>query len=238
MNTQIQKAEDFTSIEAEAFAEHEAAKAKAKADADAKEEAERKARWAKEEKERQEKNVLRSIHLKRIAACIGKDHTWSIDEKAFKLIIDGVDCSYCYDFEQQWSRGGRFGWGSKPTGKMKFVVSTGGFAHRERQTYREKANGMFNYQAIADHLVSHADRRNANTRLERQRDKNKSAAAKLAKELFKAGSYQSVINPSMDAKKPVFFKFKIEQAMTENDARKLAKAIRSCGIKLYYDDDL
>ena len=232
---------DFVQNEAELLAEHEAEKAKTKALEDAKEEAERKARWEQEAKERREQNIQKSSHLRAIVKCIDRKHVCQIDEPSFKLHIDGVDVSYAYDFERIWSRGGRWGYGSRATGKMKFVIRLDGYGRsRETYTFPQHKDGSFNYSGIASHLVDYANRRNVKRRLDQQQARNKSEAEAAAAEIFKGQDaiYQDVINPSSSAEKPVFFKLKIEGAMTKEQAVKLAKALRSCGVKLHYSDKI
>lgn len=241
--SRIENSLTFNDVMDEALAEHEAQKAAEKKRQEAEEETRREERCKVEQEERRKKNVANSRHLRKIAESIMPDHregkaprkrTWVIDEENFKLTIDGIDVSWMISFEKQWTNVSA--WRSKPTGKMKFVIGDFG----ERRTYPERKDGTFNYVDIAGRLCLYADRKNSQLRMERQRKQNASEVIDVTMRIFpdpERSKYQDVILASADPDKPVFFKFKIERAMTAEQAEKLAAAIRSVGIKLHYSDE-
>jgi hypothetical protein len=234
----------FNDVEAEAFAEHEARKAVEKAKIEEEETVKRDAYRKTEQENRRNANVRRSEHLLRISAIVnatadatGKCHVAFVDAENFKLVIDGVDTSYRVDYSESWSKGyGSFGRDSKVTG-MKMTIGDYG----NRTTHRQKKDGTFNYHAIAEKLIDYANLQNAKARMEKQRVRNANKLPQLIAEIFpnsEKAKYQDVLAPSSASDRPVFFKFKIEQSMTIDEARKLAVAIRGCGIKLHYSDEV
>ena len=238
MNTNEQN-NTFTDIEAEAFAEHEAAKVAQKA----KEEAEYQVKWAAQmeinKQNRIKENLRQSGHLVKIAMFVNathisenKLHVATVDAESFKLIIDGVDVSWFYKLDEEWTKSS---WHSKRTGKYRFV--TGDYGNRT--SYPERKDGTFNYAAIAEKLIGEANKKNRQLQADRQRNNNMNEVRDLISEVFpdqERSKYQDAIAPSAVADKPVFFSLKISQAMTVDEARKLAAAVRSCGIKLHYSD--
>lgn len=235
MQTQAQ--DDFN--EAELLAEHQAekavAEAKAQAEQEAKWEADRIERDKVAEIARTARNKERSITLHKIAGAVvlrGTGNEAEVIEADGKLLIDGVDTAYYLDFVQERSH--QSSWRSTPNGKMRLTVGDYG----DRVSFPQRKNGSHNYDEIARLLIGIAARKNAAAKAEDNRRGNKQTVAGLAAELFPndKNGYQDVVTASSDPQAPIRFSFKIDRAMSIEQARALAVAIRSAGIKLHYAD--
>jgi hypothetical protein len=240
MNTNEQNSNDFVSNMDELQAEHVAnkatAEAKAKAEQDAKWKVERIERNKVEAVARVKRNAERSITLRKIADKINLPnqsiHKAEVIEEDGKLIVDGFDVGYQLDFVQERSH--QSSWRSSPNGKMRLTV--GGFG--SRTSFPQRKDGSHNYEEIARMLMSYAMKKNAEAVAADNRRGNTQKIANLAAELFPndKNGYQDVVTASSSPEAPVRFRFKLDHALTSDQARALAAAIRAAGVKLYYND--
>lgn len=236
MNTNDQNS-DFLSNMDELQAEHAAnkavAEAKAKAEEEAKWEAQRIERNKVEAIARAKRNAHQSITLRKIAEqVVLQKHKAEVIEADAKLIIDGIDTQWRLDFKQERSH--QSSWRSTPNGRTRLTVGDYG----NRVSFPQRKDGSHNYVEIARLLINYAERQNAEAKMKAQRQVNAQALPELIKELFPndPNGYQDIIRPSASSNAPVAFHFSFNNAMSIENARKLAAAIRSCGIKLHYSD--
>jgi hypothetical protein len=220
------------------YLEEKAAKAAAEAKARAeKEEAER-VEWRRKQDEATKiTNRRHAVYLHRIAAYIDTTaHKVVIVDDAGSMTIDGIDVRYQLSFKQDMTRGsGRYGWGSKPSGKTSIVV--GGYKNSTR--YPERKGGMHNYSEIALSLVRYAGNKIGENKRQAMRQANAATAAEIVKE-FNLPNYLSVVTSSSDPDKPVLINLKdlltTSLFCTSEQARTVLKTLRELGIKLSYND--
>lgn len=220
-------------LQAEYLAEKQAAKAKAKAEQEAKWEADRVERNKVEAVARAKRNAHQSITLRKIAEqVVLQKHKAEVIEEDAKLIIDGVDTHWRLDFVQERSH--QSSWRSTPTGRTRLTV--GGYGNRV--SFPQRKDGTHNYAEIARMLINYADSQNHEAALKAQQQVNAKVLPALVKELFPndTNGYQDVVRASGSANLPVHFKFTINAVMSVENARKVAVALRSCGIKLHHSD--
>ena len=220
-------------LQAEHLAEKQTAEAKAKAEQEAKWEAERIERNKVEAIARAKRNAHQSITLRKIAEqVVLQKHKAEVIEADAKLIIDGVDTQWRLDFKQERSH--QSSWRSTPTGRTRLTVGDYG----NRVSFPQRKDGTHNYAEIARMLINYADRQNHEAALKAQQQVNAKVLPALVKELFPndTNGYQDVVRASGSANLPVHFKFTINAVMSVENARKVAAALRSCGIKLHHSD--
>ena len=143
-----------------------------------------------------------------------------------KLTVDGIETSWFMEVKEEWS--GASVWISqKRTGKLRVTVGEYG----DRKSFPQRKDGSFNYGEIALLLVNRAGRKLMDQRMERNRISNRDAAKQLGDELGLNdwSGIMTVAAASTGAAKPVFVKVKIEQAMSEAEARELHAALLALG---------
>jgi hypothetical protein len=222
METPMTNSNDFN--ETELLAEHNAAKEAARIVEEAKLEAEREQRRKLEQDERANANIKNSKHLHEIVKHIPKARRWLIVESDFKLFIDGVDCSWNYEFRAEWTNDT---WRSRPTGRHRFSLGDYG----SRKSFPQRKDGTFNYKAIAEDLCYYADRQISKATIENTRKYNAACVAKMQHDLGLEEYWGPMaISPSADEASPVFVKVKIERAMTPSETIALHTALKGLGL--------
>jgi len=197
--------------------EHIEAKAKReaeeKAEREAAAEAARNVYLERQREARVRENRAWAVHLKRIANRVTS--TASVDVDSGTLTIDGVDT--------RW-------WIDRYDGR----VSVGQVGHRT--SYPRRKDGTYNYDAIARTLASLAAKKKAEQKRQAIAEGN-IAAAKAVRESLGISEWQSSpmsVSPSSTEGKPVLVKVSFTQAMTAEEAEKLAAALIAAGIKVTY----
>lgn len=216
----------------EFLAEKAAKAAAAKQAQEAKEEAERAERRKRDALARLNRNRQHAAIYRKIADTITGDHNVIIVEDEGTMAIDGIPVHSQMSFNQDYSAGsGRFGWGSKPTGRMSIVVGDYG----DRKRYPQRKDGSHSYGKIAEDLVYYATRKLVTNKLELQRRSNDHAAQALRQELGMP-DYSSAVVASATPDKPIMVDlarlYTPRLAMTVNDARQLLKVLQQYGVKL------
>lgn len=152
------------------------------------------------------------------------------------MVIDGIYVQWQLSFNQDMTRGhGRFGMGSKPTGKLSITVGD----YKKRIRYPQRKDGTHNYEEIASLLVLYASSKIGENKRQAQRDANKASVAEIVED-FNLPTYSSLVTSSSDRDKPVLINLKELSATslicTSEQARMILKTLRGLGIKLSYND--
>ena len=224
-------------LQAEHLAEKQAKEAQERAEQEAEWERQRLERNKIEAVARAKRNAERSITLRKIAEqVVQQKHKAEVIEEDAKLIIDGIDTQWRLDFVQERSH--QSSWRSTPTGRTRLTVRDYGSRYGSRVSFPQRKDGSHNYVEIARLLINYADRQNHEAALKKQQQANAKILPDLVRELFPndKDNYQDVIRASGSATLPVTFNFKINHVMSVENARKVAAALRACGIKLHYSD--
>lgn len=120
-------------------------------------------------------------------------------------------------------------WRSKGNGRLRCAVGDYG----ERQSFPQRKDGTFNYESIAITLRNLAYRRWARAKAEQAERDNKNAVMAVRKHVgLKADGYSYNITASAVTEKPVNIKFSFDRSMTQEEAIKLADALKALGIIL------
>jgi hypothetical protein len=166
-------------------------------------------------------------------------HSVHHDTETGKLLIDGVDVTYRFGFDNEYTPTGRFS--SKPTGRVRMWVdvpsmrynrhSGHSFPSTSKQSFPPRKDGTHNYKTIAKHLVDYAmrevvQRKRANTQ------KANEQAAQRVRDLTGVNDYYGgmTVKASADASKPCFVKLEWQGAVTELQAQAIHAALRKCGV--------
>jgi len=211
--------------EAELFAEHQAAKKAAEEKA----EAERQENYRKQElaerakRHERERPVMEAI-VKKIRA---------MNEKAEltngRLWVNGVDVSFYIHIVEEYGSGSSV-WRRKPTGRTRLSIGDYG----SRQSYPQRKDGSFKWEAIANTLISLANRTNTRVRLEGHRKANESVVERVRSRLNVTGyaltSCPMSVSASSVPERPLMVEVKFTKAMTEAEAVALHHALKMVGL--------
>lgn len=195
---------------------------------------------ANQDNERFDNIAKRRPIMKAIVAALTKDswiNTLAVqrrqpavcyDEADETLIIAGVKASYgLISIDDETISGGFSRYSHRPTGRKRVVVGSYG----ERKVYPPLKTGGHSYEKIAKEIGDRIGNMIARATSEGQTQINRRLADGLKAEL-EMRSYSSVIEPTADANRPVYFKYTIGGSMTADQVREMVKKLRDMGFEV------
>lgn len=147
------------------------------------------------------------------------------DEADETLIIAGVKTSYgLISIDDETVSGGFSRYSRKSTGRKRIVIGSFG----DKKTYPPLKTGGHSYEKIAKEIGDRIGNMIARAATESQTQINRRLAEGLRAELGMY-SYGSIIEPTADANKPVYFKYTVGGSMTADQVRAMVQKLRDMG---------
>lgn len=171
--------------------------------------------------------IVAAVNQLRTQMGTGK-HVAALNESTGSIAVDNVEVRHYLSIDEEMSHtGSRFGRynSSTPTGKLRVSV-------RERGgnvNYPQRKDGTHNYAEIALRLAGIAHRGNEELKMQAARKSNEAIAIATWAALGVSEYGTFAVSPSMAVDKPVFVKFKVERAMTVEEATALHAALAALG---------
>lgn len=118
-------------------------------------------------------------------------------------------------------------WRSAPTGKLRIIAGDFG----ERTNYPERKDGSFNYEAIAQYIVTAMRASRRRQTMNANQAANKHTAEVLREELgMKEWASEFKISASSNGELPVLVEIQIKKSMTPEQARAVHAAMVAAGL--------
>jgi len=140
-----------------------------------------------------------------------------------KVVVLGIDVSWFIEFREQLTGSS---YHRRVTGH--YNLSIGDYGNRTN--FPQKKDGTYSYDKIAEKLIGIAGHKIKAAELEKARQLNKNVVADFCTEnkVQEYGAFN--VEASQSSEKPLFIRFKIERAMTIEQAKALHEGLVKLGV--------
>lgn len=176
-------------------------------------------------KARQQELARWLTHVRPIADVLReRNYNVTLSDDRYSFIVNGVDCRYLIEINNEYSGSS---WRRTATGKLRLTFGDYG----DRQSYKQKNDGTFSYDKIADKIESYVVHKANIANATARRSVNKTVVAEFRK-LADVTEY-GWFGVSDDLQKPVQVNINLNRSMSVDEAFKFVEALKVVGIKPY-----